>query len=670
MNTNMPDDIQALIQAGRYPEALKLTERACAANPGQPEAWLLKASIHAQMGNLAGITAACEHVIKLQPNHAAAHYNLALALQSSGQAKKAISHYCAVLAHNPEHVPSLTNLGALYRDSAQLEDALTLLEKAVQHQPGFAAARNTLGLTYCDLGRYDEALEQFRSALQLQPGLLDAATNIARTHWLRGEVTDALAQLEHLLAQHPTLTDALLVKVRILDDTGNPAAAIGELQAAIAQIPRDARLHYELAHRLARSGQRVEAVQHYQTAIEINPNDYQSLNNLGALLHVLNRTLEGLVHLQKATAINPESTQTHINLSILYAADGNELKAQEHCLRALQLQPGRRDTLQRFVQIISSGRTFTPNSDFQRALLACFDDPGIDQQNLVGPALSLILSAPQIARLCRRCRQGDLPKYKEFSVLWSGKQATIFERILTHTIIAKAELEYCLRAYRRAALLYFISPDGQLLHRPTQEDLEQLLALAHQCFNTEFVFETTAYEENRLSKLAADIDLQHTADNNRTWLTLLLLALYRPLTDSVTQMDSSTLSQVAARLLAELLKKQIFNSRRERRIKDALSQITRITAGTSTSVRDQYEESPYPRWLSLDVQTPRPMANVLQDLFPYFSTPDFGTAGIETLIAGCGTGKHAILSATRFDNCSVTAIDLSRSSLAYAKRSA
>ena len=38
------------------------------------------------------------------------------------------------------------------------------------------------------------------------------------------------------------------------------------------------------------------------------------------------------------------------------------------------------------------------------------------------------------------------------------------------------------------------------------------------------------------------------------------------------------------------------------------------------------------------------------------------------LIAGCGTGQHSIETASRFSNCHVTAVDLSLSSLAYAKR--
>jgi SAM-dependent methyltransferase len=45
-----------------------------------------------------------------------------------------------------------------------------------------------------------------------------------------------------------------------------------------------------------------------------------------------------------------------------------------------------------------------------------------------------------------------------------------------------------------------------------------------------------------------------------------------------------------------------------------------------------------------------------------------GKPEIEILIAGCGTGQHAIETAQRFLGASVLAVDLSLSSLAYAKR--
>ena len=70
------------------------------------------------------------------------------------------------------------------------------------------------------------------------------------------------------------------------------------------------------------------------------------------------------------------------------------------------------------------------------------------------------------------------------------------------------------------------------------------------------------------------------------------------------------------------------------------------------AVREQYEIYPYPFWLSLD----RPE-----------STDDLRA---EILIAGCGTGRDAIVLALRHPHSRVTAIDISESSLAYGARKA
>ena len=54
--------------------------------------------------------------------------------------------------------------------------------------------------------------------------------------------------------------------------------------------------------------------------------------------------------------------------------------------------------------------------------------------------------------------------------------------------------------------------------------------------------------------------------------------------------------------------------------------------------------------------------------FPLAPFQRRGVNSVEILIAGCGTGQQSIEAARRFGNAHVLAIDLSLSSLAYAKR--
>ena len=84
----------------------------------------------------------------------------------------------------------------------------------------------------------------------------------------------------------------------------------------------------------------------------------------------------------------------------------------------------------------------------------------------------------------------------------------------------------------------------------------------------------------------------------------------------------------------------------------------------------QYEENLYPRWEGLGLPykgsnlrklTKLCQLRLIDENILSVKTP-------EVLIAGCGTGQHSITSAARFKDSLVTAIDLSKSSLAFAVR--
>jgi len=92
----------------------------------------------------------------------------------------------------------------------------------------------------------------------------------------------------------------------------------------------------------------------------------------------------------------------------------------------------------------------------------------------------------------------------------------------------------------------------------------------------------------------------------------------------------------------------------------------------SKAVQGQYEEHPYPHWI---VPAPAPaMPSLdawLRRLLPGAPLVPLGDDGaLDILVAGCGTGRHAIETAQRFPHARVLAIDLSRASLGYALRKA
>src|SRR5439155_21736056 len=84
----------------------------------------------------------------------------------------------------------------------------------------------------------------------------------------------------------------------------------------------------------------------------------------------------------------------------------------------------------------------------------------------------------------------------------------------------------------------------------------------------------------------------------------------------------------------------------------------------------QYEKCPYPhRVTSTPVGRTVDIDTYLRDQLPLAPLhPRVKRDELDVLVAGCGTGQHSIETAQRFTGAKVLAVDLSLTSLSYAKR--
>lgn len=94
-----------------------------------------------------------------------------------------------------------------------------------------------------------------------------------------------------------------------------------------------------------------------------------------------------------------------------------------------------------------------------------------------------------------------------------------------------------------------------------------------------------------------------------------------------------------------------------------------VPEGLSAEVQRQYEAHPYPRWQAAPASRRTDLRQRVESL-PGIDRAALPSAPLAALIAGCGTGYEAIDMARMDPSLSVTAIDLSRASLAFAQRKA
>ena len=97
-----------------------------------------------------------------------------------------------------------------------------------------------------------------------------------------------------------------------------------------------------------------------------------------------------------------------------------------------------------------------------------------------------------------------------------------------------------------------------------------------------------------------------------------------------------------------------------------IKEISKIKNEKSLLIKNQYEENPFPRWRTTSLSEKIDLKD-----FIYKQTSnhfiDYDLKKKKILIAGCGTGRQ-ILNYSGINDANIFAIDISKTSLAYAKR--
>ncbi len=196
--------------------------------------------------------------------------------------------------------------------------------------------------------------------------------------------------------------------------------------------------------------------------------------------------------------------------------------------------------------------------------------------------------------------------------------------------------------------------------------LKFLISLSAQCFLNEYVFYETDEEIFKVNTINERIkNNMNTKEIND--LEILILSCYSPLYsfDWCKKINPSN-------ELKETFILQYRNYHEEKKYTQRIKTISKINDSVSIKVKNQYEENPYPRWTNLGLSIePRVIKEVIGDINLDLDLKKINfSKNIEILIAGCGTGQHAITTASKYKNAEIFALDLSFNSLAYAKRKA
>jgi predicted O-linked N-acetylglucosamine transferase (SPINDLY family) len=163
-----------------------------------------------------------ERAVKVNPEPAAFHKDLAKALRAAGRLDEAVIAYHRALRSQPTDPATLNDLGNVLLDLRRLPEATDAFLKAISLKPDFAEAYNNLGNALTRSGRIDDAAIAYRDAIRLRPDLAEAHANLAGALKEVGQLDQALECYERAEAIKPEarIAGARLYSLHLHPDYG------------------------------------------------------------------------------------------------------------------------------------------------------------------------------------------------------------------------------------------------------------------------------------------------------------------------------------------------------------------------------------------------------------------------------------------------------------------
>ena len=476
-----------------------------------------------------------------------------------------------------------------------------------------------------------------------------------------------------------------------MEQVNSPSAY---LPSAIALRPAFAEAHNNLGNVLTEQGKLEEAISSFEKALTFKPNFTEAHNNLGNVLREIGRAEDAISSYRRALSLNPGYAQAYCNLGNVLREQGKLDDAIVSYQNALQISESA-EIKAGFAQCIRN-LYFMHEVPGIRPLVAKAISESWDRPaELANPAISLIKLDPAIRQCMGRALKTWPTRLHSRDLFGSsGPDAiykdTLLRCLLENTPVCDLELERLLTVTRSVLLeaatcagdpSHAVSRSAVIPHgdieAPEHETLVFFCALARQCFINEYIFTYSNEEFDQAQALRTRLATALVSGLPIPQVWLPAVAAYFPLislsggnTRIEAVLDRSWPDAVTA-----LLVQQVREPLEEQRYRPLIPSLTSIVDDTSLIVQKQYEENPYPRWIKLP---PRARSvtidSYLRSRFPlsHFKPMNAGKGNgnrqIDILIAGCGTGQHAITTAQRYQNAKILAIDLSLTSLCYAER--
>jgi pentatricopeptide repeat protein len=620
-------------------------------------------------------------ILQSQPLHPDANHNLGVLAVSVNKTDAALPLFKTAIEANPKVEQFwLSYIDALIKEK-QFEKAKEVLEQAKKqgveggkldvlemqltstaqvNKPKLAVQKKSLSLSEKrkKLAEQKKQKKATKQNLKANNPSQEQLTSLLE-HYQNGRFDDAEKLSVSVTQEFPKHQFSWKVLGAVLKQTGRVSESLVANQKSVQLAPQDANAHSNLGVTLKELGRLGEAEASYTQAIAIKSDYAEAHYNLGIMLQELGRLDEAEASYTQAIALKPDYAEAHSNLGITLKELGRLDEAIWAYMQALKINPDFTDAYNNMGMILT-GIVFKKSVPGLSELICEF----LTKKTLVRPndiskaVISLLKFDPTIKGTIRKNFAGELLQSLQ-KIIVGLSNVPLLLKLMETCPIPDLEFESLFKNIRSAILLSISNIKNN------SEILGFQIALALHCFTNEYLYDQTNIEIEALEELENLVYNKLTARKQPTPTELACLASYKAL------YKYSWIQLITFPVELQALQcRQIIEPEEEKKLRGKIPILQEINNNISRNVREQYEQNPYPRWINTRLRlTPKSISAFTKEINLNIKNSSINEIrNPQILIAGCGTGQDSIGTAASFKDCDVLAIDLSLSSLSYAKR--
>ena len=353
------------------------------------------------------------------------------------------------------------------------------------------------------------------------------------------------------------------------------------------------------------------------------------------------------------------SAETYFKEGIVLHEQGKFGKALKYYTQALKINPDFDEVYYNMGRLLTNIKFNKPIPNLTEIIYKILEkEKFIRPSSLVQASSSLLKFDPNIKDVLSKISAGKLSESLQ-EIIVDLLNVPLLIKLMEVSSLPDLELETAFKNIRSTILLSISKIKNN------SEILKFQIPLSLHCFTNEYLYNQTDEEVEALKELENLVEKKLTNGQQPSPTELVCLASYKSLH------EYSWLNLLSMPIELEAIqRRQILEPEKEKQLRSTIPLLSSFKDTVSCKVQEQYEQNPYPRWTNLGLPpVPQTISAFTKDKDLRISNLSINEVDIpQILIAGCGTGEHSITTASTFKNCDVLAIDLSLSSVAYAKR--